>query len=279
MSPVLKLKELILRFISYRQAECFKTSLAFILYYSGIAFIAGAFLPKGASILVYHSISDGKRGVFSDNIVFSEIFEKQISYLAKKYKIVPLSLLIERLESKKEVPRDWVVLTFDDGYKDNLDNVLPVIEKYNAFATFYITMDVVKRRLVFFYDLIQKIINSTGKKAIIVAIDDKDERFDLSSAEKKNEAVLQMVLKTRGKSNEERIMFVESLKERCSEQIDTSNEKERLYLSEEDLRTLQESGNELASHSVSHVNLVGMSDRKLDEEIVGSKKEIGRAHV
>ncbi len=111
---------------------------------------------KGAAILVYHSIND--RDVFCDNRLSPETFEKHMAFLSKNYKIVPLSLLVNRLKNKETIPDTWVVITFDDGYKDNVTHALPILKKYNVPGTFYIPVDAVLGNYIFFYDEIQSAV-------------------------------------------------------------------------------------------------------------------------
>ena len=63
-----------------------------------------------------------------------EIFENQIKYLANNFNIIdPFELMdIEKLKSTKEKK---VLITFDDGYMDNLENALPILKKYKTFRT------------------------------------------------------------------------------------------------------------------------------------------------
>src|SRR5690242_4553527 len=111
------LKRFLLAFLRYEEAERAKTSFATFLYYSGIAFFLSFFRPKGTAIVMYHSVTNDH--VFWDNVVAPKLFEHQIAYLSRHYEIVPLSRLVERLRAGQPVPKKWVVLTFDDGYRDN----------------------------------------------------------------------------------------------------------------------------------------------------------------
>ena len=36
---------------------------------------------------------------------------------------------------------------FDDGYKDNIDTALPILEKHNVKATFYIVTDCIEKNI------------------------------------------------------------------------------------------------------------------------------------
>ncbi len=91
-------------------------------------------LTKGASILMYHSVATNN-GFFT---VHPGVFEKQMHYLKNSgYTIIPLSELVDRF-LKKEDMSSCVSVTFDDGYVDNLENVLPVLQKYQINATMFI---------------------------------------------------------------------------------------------------------------------------------------------
>ena len=79
-------------------------------------------------VLLYHSISE--------NIVSNEIdsfeFEKQISYLKNNnYESVSINQI--KPNTKKQI-----ILTFDDGYKDIISIVLPILKKYNFKAICFI---------------------------------------------------------------------------------------------------------------------------------------------
>ena len=67
-----------------------------------------------------------------DLVVTSEVFEKQIKYLTKNYNVISINDINSTKGNKK------IILTFDDGYIDNLENALPILEKYNCPAIIYI---------------------------------------------------------------------------------------------------------------------------------------------
>ena len=50
----------------------------------------------------------------------ASLFRKQIRHLRRHFRVVALAEVIERLETGDPIPSDWAVLTFDDGYRNNL---------------------------------------------------------------------------------------------------------------------------------------------------------------
>lgn len=87
------------------------------------------------SILMYHSV--GSNPAFFT--VSPENFEKQLRYLkSKKFKVVKLSELINKLKSGESIA-NFVCITFDDGYLDNLEIALPILKKYDFPTTIFVT--------------------------------------------------------------------------------------------------------------------------------------------
>lgn len=89
-------------------------------------------------------------------------FEKQLKYLQKNnFTILKLSELFERLNSGKPIS-NCVCLTFDDGYKDNVDFAYPLLKKYKIPATIFVSTDY----------LGQTMTNSEGIKLPIINEED-----------------------------------------------------------------------------------------------------------
>ncbi|MCX6731759.1 MAG: polysaccharide deacetylase family protein [Candidatus Parcubacteria bacterium] len=103
--------------------------------------VFSAVLPKRrAVILLYHGVD--YNDVFLT--VRIEVFEKQMRYLkAKKCNVISLERLVAILATNKKIPKKTVVLTFDDGLESHYKNVLPILNKYDFSATFFISAGLV----------------------------------------------------------------------------------------------------------------------------------------
>jgi peptidoglycan/xylan/chitin deacetylase (PgdA/CDA1 family) len=91
-------------------------------------------------ILMYHMVREpipGKK--FNSLRVSPQKFEAQIRYLAENgWHSYTMS---EAFEQREALPSKSVVVTFDDGFQDNLANALPILEKYGFKATVYLVND------------------------------------------------------------------------------------------------------------------------------------------
>lgn len=86
-------------------------------------------------VLMYHSISvDG-----SNNPVPPYTFEKHMQYLdANGWTPITTTQLQDYINNKSDLPEKPILLTFDDGWKDNYDNAYKILNKYNFKGNFAI---------------------------------------------------------------------------------------------------------------------------------------------
>lgn len=88
-------------------------------------------------ILAYHHVDEVMHK--DSPTVFPENFLKQMEFIHDKgYNVITLDELVDAIIEKRKLPRNSVVITIDDGYKDNYVYAYPVFKKYNLPATIFI---------------------------------------------------------------------------------------------------------------------------------------------
>ena len=83
---------------------------------------------KTLSILMYHKVND-----FPDNptTVPVAIFDEQLTRLVELgYNVVDLDAVLDHYTLGTPLPEKAVLITFDDGYRDTLENALPVLQEH-----------------------------------------------------------------------------------------------------------------------------------------------------
>lgn len=92
-----------------------------------------------ATVLLYHCISASPQSNSDTPVLSKAIFEKQLKYLNQyQYKTVFFSEVIDRRKKGLEIPRNWVVLTFDYSEKDFYTQVYPLLKKYQCKAVIFV---------------------------------------------------------------------------------------------------------------------------------------------
>lgn len=91
----------------------------------------------GPMVLLYHRITHLQQDPHL-LAVTPEHFEEHLLTLRQHFRVVSLSELTKSLSQSSRAGQ-VVAITFDDGYADNAEVALPLLEKHNIPATFYLT--------------------------------------------------------------------------------------------------------------------------------------------
>jgi peptidoglycan/xylan/chitin deacetylase (PgdA/CDA1 family) len=113
-----------------------------------------------AAILLYHRVAEVETDPWQ-LCVTPQHFAEHLEVLRKHVNIVPLQELVASLKNGK-LPRRAVVITFDDGYADNLLNAKPILEKYDAPATIFIATGYLGHRREYWWDELDKLFLQRG---------------------------------------------------------------------------------------------------------------------
>jgi hypothetical protein len=121
----------------------------------------------GGEVLVlnYHRIGQASSspldpGVFSAT---AEAFDWQMAFLKQQCHVISAADLLH--EAALTAGR-CVMLTFDDGYRDNHEVALPILKRHGLTATFFIATGYIDNPRVPWWDEIAWMIRSSPKKAL-----------------------------------------------------------------------------------------------------------------
>lgn len=97
---------------------------------------------KKAAILAYHRVLDPAlhdlSAVEPGMYVTKDTFSDHLELLLEQYRVLSLSELVRYLLTGEEVPRYSVVLTFDDGWRDNFESAYPLLLRHGLPATIFV---------------------------------------------------------------------------------------------------------------------------------------------
>ena len=105
----------------------------------GIERIMSMFSEKKLLNIYYHGVVNSDSTFFNPRHIDVVQFEEHIKYFVKNFDVVSLNEAFEIKKNKSSLKRPTITISFDDGYKNNLDIALPILEKYNVKATFFIS--------------------------------------------------------------------------------------------------------------------------------------------
>lgn len=149
-----------------QEAKIYKEELRVAAYKSD--FKGGLNPSKNSSkvpILVYHGVGPFYFGASKHLKTFGvepETFEKQLQYLKSAgFTTISFQQLSNHLADSAKLPDKPVILTFDDGWKNQYLHAVPLLKKYGFTATFFIPTDSIGKRSMLNWEEI-KIMHKAG---------------------------------------------------------------------------------------------------------------------
>ncbi len=256
--------------------KLFQLFISFIFYYSGIIAICRKLCPrKGILILAYHRINDDKNGNLNLSISPTD-FETQLDYLRRFYRIITLAEAIQLLKANQKPPSNTVVVTFDDGYRDNYTNAFPVLKKYQIPATIFLAVNHILNNQPLWYDSIEAIILNSSEKTIDLKNFGMG-TMEIMSARQKKDAINQIVQYVKkNMSGYQRDELVAALKQSCGKRnpvIDSAN----LMLTWDQINEMNQHQIDFGAHTLTHPILTQLSQADAQREISLSKKLLEEA--
>ncbi|MDD5005171.1 MAG: polysaccharide deacetylase family protein [Candidatus Omnitrophica bacterium] len=125
----------------FRIVKAISVTLIILL---SLALIFGLFLRTKyiAPVLMYHYVVDTPEVKSDKRIVTPNTFDKQMHFLkVNNYNVISLEEFAGLIKQNKEMPKNTVVITFDDGHLDNYKNAYPILKKYGLKATMFVISD------------------------------------------------------------------------------------------------------------------------------------------
>jgi len=120
---------------------------------------------RGALILGYHRIHPENEGTAFDPGTLSatpSTFDAQLRFLSRHFEVVSP----EALTQASDFPGRRVVLTFDDGYRDNYELAFPILRKHGLPAAFFLATRHLDEPGVAWWDELAWMVNQSSRQAL-----------------------------------------------------------------------------------------------------------------
>lgn len=211
-------------------------------------------------VLCYHRVREADWDPYALSVA-PGTFAAHVAALSRDADIVPLA------EIGTRGPRPRVALTFDDGYRDNLEIAAPILAAAGAPATFFVTTAVLDRPEAFWWDRLASVLARPARGAGMVAITRPDLRLtvDVRTEEGRARALVAFGLRLRTLAPAEQKDAVDEIAEQVGHRPDDGCEA----LDAAGLRALAGRGFEVAVHTRRHRFLPAAADDEAVDEIAG----------
>jgi peptidoglycan/xylan/chitin deacetylase (PgdA/CDA1 family) len=181
-----------------------------------------------------------------------ELFGKCIAYISSKYQITTIENLLSIDFKKTKV--EYATISFDDGYKDNIEYALPILNKYKVKASFYVVTDCIENNEPTWTHILEFLFQNSSNSKISLNFDflPVDLRINqLIDLHAKIAYVKKLKPYLKKLSSDERKLVMNEIK------ISFNDVRlPEIMMNWDDLKTLMSFGHIIGSHSVTH-NMLG----------------------
>ncbi len=131
-------------------------------------------------ILMYHRIAEPDSDPWALSVTPAH-FGEQLDALRRRADPMSLARLVRHLE-QGTLPRRAVVITFDDGYADNLHNGGPLLDRHDVRATIFLVSGYVDSPRELWWDELDRLFLRAGElpRELRVDLDGEVKHWDLS---------------------------------------------------------------------------------------------------
>ncbi|MBT8194965.1 MAG: polysaccharide deacetylase family protein [Bacteroidia bacterium] len=200
------------------------------------------------------------------------LFEKCIEHISNKYDVVLFEDLALDTDALKQ-NKDYATIMFDDGYKDNIEYALPILEKYNVKASFYIVTDCIDNNIPTWTNILEYLFQNTKGDEINLPFDFLPEALQIGKFSDTKDRLsfvsdLKPYLKTLVHSKRE--VVLQSVRKTFSDV-----ELPEIMMSWGDVKKLKSHGHYVGSHTATHSMLGSMeSEQDIERELIDSGNKI-----
>ena len=253
--------------------DSLKTAAAIAANYSGLpdgyAFLRRKLTKSQVGILLYHRVCPSSDS-WSVKPLSPRSFERQMEYFHRNYEILSLDTLVQYIQQGAPLPEKAVVITFDDGYKDNYLHAYPILVKHGIPATIFLTTGHIGSSKLFWFDEVKYLVQLTPLNQLEL---DELGSYPLRTEIDRLRNSLIISRRLRKLPEERKRGLIAKLVNTCQVDI-PDNLGEALFLSWDEVREMSDDGISFGAHTVNHPVLTNLPLEQARWEIVQSKKDI-----
>ena len=222
-----------------------------------------------ALIVTYHRFTHSD----TDIKTASRAFAEQLDYLTRYYRVVPLSLIAERLRAGR-LPAGVAAITIDDGYSDAYEIAFPLLRERQLPATIFVVTDFVDRKKWLWTDKLRYLVARAGARTIEGTLDGRDFSVEFEPTDSVFRAADRVNSLLKAIGDDEKEAAIARMAAAFGLDLPAAPPPEYASVSWEQIREMSRGGVEVGSHTASHPILPNVSLEHVRRELVESRERI-----
>jgi len=261
-----------------RIKKSIKLVLCFVIYRTGLLhlYLKWFFLRKKSFpvvIINYHSFVRDLNGVIETRPSVTHLiddFKREVQFLKSFFNIVSLDEVVTTLQSGKSFTKPTVVITIDDGYRDNYELLFPVLKEHQIPVIIFLSTGVIGTNAKNWYDRLANVILKTPKVSASIGDNNGNKRIALRSIKEKRRAYERIVEQLKDVTIDRRDQYLKLI----AKDLGEINDNKTLMLNWDDVRMMRDAHISFGAHTHTHPILTQMPLEAAKRDILDSKKKI-----
>lgn len=216
-------------------------------------------------MLYFHRVLAERDPLFPDEPTADE-FDTMMGWVQKQFTVIPLAEGVQRLINGS-LPPAAAAITFDDGYRDNLEVAAPILKRRNLPATLFVASGFVDGGIMF-NDMVIEAIRRTSMPVLELA-ELGIGPLPLGSWEERRDAVSRLLPAIKHLPAPRRNEVVASLEEHARVTLPHD-----LMMTTKQLRDFAGLGFEIGAHTENHPILAVLPDDHANQEITRGREQL-----
>jgi peptidoglycan/xylan/chitin deacetylase (PgdA/CDA1 family) len=233
-------------------------------------------------VLTYHRIAEPgiDTNPYYDPVISAtpEAFRAQVRFLRDRFQILSLQDVLDwDVASMTSSGTMAVLITFDDGYRDNFDVALPILHELGAPAMFFIPTEFLQRPRLPWWDHVACAIKRTNATTIKLKWqpDGVETTIDLENdptVSRRTATIMTIIRAFLDGSVRDEPWFLAQLDQQAGVVIDDESSGRDLFMGPDQVCQLVGAGMSVGSHGHSHMALAQLDEPAQRLELSGSKQ-------
>lgn len=251
-------------------ARSTKNVLLYCIFFAGGFDLLRLFQRRFVTIVFYHRFSE-REEPFK---LRADRFEKQIRFFKKKYHLISLCQYIQAMNGERRLPRNPLIVTIDDGYRDNFEIAYRLLHKHAVPATIFLATDFIDKRAWLWPNKLEFILRNSKFDHFRFALNGRTPEFRIDSFASWHVTQLSIFNELRQMADKKKNALLEGLARELRVSVPEETQEDFMPLTWNQIRSMHDGGIEFGSHSCTHPILSRLDSREIYREVFDSKEKI-----
>lgn len=216
------------------------------------------------SVLIFHRVLPAPDPLFPAEVDVRR-FDALCGWIARNLQVLPLPEAVQHLR-RGSLPARAAAITFDDGYADNHDHALPILQRHHLPASFFVASGFLDGGCMWNDRIIEAVRLAEGSYRLRDLLSGQPAATVLQTASDRRRLVEAAIAQAKYLPDAERLDFVTRLGDRLR-----AAAPQRLMMTPAQVQALHRAGMTIGAHTLTHPILACLAIDAARREIVAGR--------